>query len=71
MINKRRSDWNFHINCTTSELQDKEETQISYEATGQMRLCSLEAEKSKINVRNWMHPCSYFVHQAVKTTVQL
>jgi hypothetical protein len=52
VANKRRSKWNFHITYTTPELQGKEEAQITYEATGQIRLCSLEAEKNKINVGN-------------------
>jgi len=34
--NKRRSKWNFRITFTTPELQDKEEAQIAYEATGRI-----------------------------------
>jgi hypothetical protein len=48
---ERRSKCKFHITCTTLELQDKEEEQITYEATGQIRLCSLEAENTVIRIR--------------------
>jgi len=69
VTNKRRSKWNFYITCTTPELQDKEEAQITHEATGQVRPCSLEAEKNKFIVRKWMHSCVYYFYQIAKTTV--
>jgi len=36
VTNKIRSKRDFHITCTTPELQDKEEAQIAHKATGQI-----------------------------------